>query len=128
MIVYSSVFLQHPIVGCYSLAEGGIHMIGNAKFFGGSFHNGTNGRVVDAADFWEEVVFDLEIESADIPAKKFIIAGKIGRSFHFMDEPVLINMGIFIRQRMFGLFNDVCELEDDSQDDSSNHMKGHEAD
>ncbi len=54
-----------------------VMIVRDIKLTGGLLNDRADGRIVNTANFWEKMVFDLKIEAAYKPAKRLIIAGKM---------------------------------------------------
>ena len=99
---------QPPKMGFETGAEGDVLSVLNAEISAGLFHQVGNGWVVDVADLWEEMMFDLKIQAAQQPALHPAAAGKVHRRFGLMDGPgICYGTRICSRQWELSLLNAV---------------------
>lgn len=89
-------------------------VIWNVMFVGHRSYDRTYLRVMYAAHFRKQVMLDLVVESPDIPAKQFVIVGKVGGSFQLVNHPGVFNIAFFIFRRVFSTLNYVSKLKDNT--------------
>src|SRR6056297_1475615 len=103
-------------------------MVGHSMFFGHPLYNRCNIGIVDTAYLREEVVFNLVIESTDVPAQQLVLMSKIGSGFHLMDHPGILNITFHIFSGMIGSFHNMGQLKDNSEYYTGCQVNRHEAD
>ena len=57
----------------------------------GLFDDFADGRVMHMRNFWEKVVLNLKIQSANQPGNQFIFCSKIGGGKHLVYGPLIFN-------------------------------------
>lgn len=78
----------------------------------GALDDFADGWVMDVADFWKQVVLDLEIQTAAIPRCQPAFRRKIRCGLHLMNGPFVVDFAsIRIRTREGVVFRDVRQLE-----------------
>jgi hypothetical protein len=91
-------------------------------FFGNFAYDMAYFGIMNAANFWEKVMFDLVIESAYIPAEKFVVVGKVGGRFYLVNHPGILDVTLFIFSRMFRSFDNMSQLKNDTQNNTRGEM------
>jgi hypothetical protein len=66
-------------------------------------------RIVNMTDSREEVVNNLEVQSAEIPSEQSILARKISGGPNLVNHPLGVN--VFQQGRVLSLFDDMGQLE-----------------
>src|SRR5258708_6198280 len=111
-------------MGDESGAERDVLSVSHSKVSTRLFHKFRHGRVVDVADLWEKVVFNLKVQTAKEPAFYAAAAGKVYRGFDLMNGPgIFYRVGTCQRQREFGFRNAVCQLEHNADRDTSHDYR-----
>lgn len=123
-----AMLFQGVKMGFYGFAEGLVKVIRDAELFSGTLYNRADGGVVDAADPGEEMVLDLKIETAHVPAQDFAVPREVCRGAHLVDHPMLLDPVVFVRLRMLRLFDHVCQLKGDAHDDAGRQVEAGETD
>ena len=96
-----------------------------AVFLAGLFNDLADGRVVDMRDFREQVMFYLEIQTANKPADHFIPGGKICRGLYLVYGPFILNgIDICIGYRESGFLHRVRQLKNNAQYKAGKHGIG----
>src|SRR5688572_11975256 len=86
-----------------------------AIFLAGLFNDLADSRVVDMRDLREQVMFYLEIQSANKPGDQFIPGSKICCCFDLVNCPLVLDLvDICIRYRKSCFFHCMCKLEHDT--------------
>src|SRR6266508_1393586 len=86
------------------------------KIATGLFHEVRNRRVIDVADPWEQVVFDLKVQAANKPRDYSTTPGEVHGRLYLMDCPRVVDApGNRWGQRKLRLFQAVCHLEHHTQ-------------
>jgi hypothetical protein len=97
--------------------------IGDAEIFTGFFDDLADCRIVYMRDLGEQVVFNLEIQSAYQPGNYLIVGGKIGRGFQLVDGPLIFQFILVIGVGKLGMFHSMRQLEYDAQYKSGKKAK-----
>src|ERR1044072_9025724 len=92
--------LSHPLepakVGCQRDEERSVLGVADAEFLAGTLDQFRQVGIVNVANAVEEVMLDLEVQSADEPGKKTIPSREIDRRLKLVDRPVGIHLAILI--------------------------------
>ena len=102
-------------------------VVGKAVVAGCIPDNATERRVMHAANPWEQVVLDLEVQPADKPVQRLIIPGEVGGGLHLSDHP-LSTAAAFAFGMVIGFLDHVGQLEHHAQDRPRHQMHGQPAD
>ena len=88
------------------------------------FHQPRERRVIDVADPWEQVVFDLKVQAAEEPRDDSAAPGEVHGGLRLMDCPRVFDApGFLSGQRKLRLFHAVCRLKHHAQH-GSHHQRG----
>src|ERR1051325_9383892 len=79
------------------------------------------------ANVREQVMFHLEIQTANVPGDEFIVTRKINSGVHLVDGPIVLHLAFFIRDRVRSSFNRMGQLEDHAQYEPAYQMHGDKA-
>ena len=74
------------------LADRGILQVRNVEFPAGGFDDSFDSRVMNVADLRKQVMFHLEIQSAQKPCNDLAPGGEVCRCCHLVDEEFSINL------------------------------------
>src|SRR3978361_594149 len=86
-------------------------MVREVAVFCGFSYNCRDFAIVDMADMWEKVVFDLVVQSSGEPVYHSVFGSEIRGGVQLMDCPGIFYFAVFIRDWICGFFNDMGELE-----------------
>jgi hypothetical protein len=106
--------------------KGSVLVIGQAEFPGGFLDYDGNFPVMNVANIWEQVVFDLVVEPADEPGKEAATIGEIGGRSQLVNSPVVLDTAIVFGNEKISFFKNVRRLKDQSQHQPANEMHGEE--
>ena len=97
-------------------AEGRELRVSDPKVSAGLFRELWNRRVIDVADPWEQVVFDLKVQAANKPRDDSTTPGEVHGRLDLMDCPRVVDApGNRWGQRKLRLFHAVRHLEHHTQ-------------
>jgi hypothetical protein len=91
-------------------------------------NDGSDLPVMNVADIWKQVMFDLEIQTSNVPGKPFAVVPKIGRGQQLMYGPVIFKRSAFIRQRKLRALDNMSRLKYNGKDKSSDVMHRDQSD
>src|SRR5690554_4444538 len=110
-----SKILERFIMRINSLPEGRMKIIRDIEFSRSLLNNQAYGRIMNTAYSWEKMMFNLKIQTSNVPGKQFIIPRKIIGGQHFMNCPMIFDHVLFIWDGMHGFFNNMRKLKNDAQ-------------
>ena len=115
-------------MGTEGAHETGFEVIVVAVFTSGLFYDGGDVAVMNMADIWEEVVLDLEIESAYVPVEEAVMPCEVGCGAQFVHGPFAFD-GVSINGHgLFGAFHNVSHLKYGTKDSAGGPMHKEEPD
>lgn len=113
----------------HGIAYPGILDIVDAVFLTGLPDDLADGRIVYMGYLGEEVVFNLEIESAYQPAHQFVMCRKISGGFQLVNCPLVVELAAhFIGHGEGGMFHGMGQLEYNAQYKAGNQGENQETD
>src|SRR5689334_15115129 len=92
--------------------------VGNIKFQASVPYDFTDLRIMHMTDSWKKVVFNLEVKTAKQPTPYFILHGEIYRGIDLVNRPFTFNTHRFNRRNEFCIFDNMCKLKDNGNDDT----------
>ena len=110
--------LEVTEVGSHGFAHGGVFHVGDVAFEADLADDAADLGVVDVGNLGEEVVLDLEVETAYEPGDESALGGEVGGGGDLVDGELVRQFVVAgVREGEIGVFDGVGELEDDGEGD-----------
>src|SRR5450432_63087 len=111
----------------HGITHPGILYIGQSVFLASLPDDLADGRIMDMGYFGKKMMFDLEIQSSDQPGNDRVVGSKISRGTDLVYGPLVLHPArLDIGNGKGGMFDRMCQLEDQAQHKPRDAGKDHE--
>ena len=107
--------------------KGRLGFVGKPEFLRSLLNNGRDLAVVNVADVREQVMFNLKVQTSNVPVQDSIIVGEVRCCKELVDGPAVLHFALTIGHRIFRSVDDMRRLKDDCKNKSADVMHGQKA-
>src|SRR5688572_16680131 len=105
-----------------------LRFIRKPKLLSSGLHYGRNFLVMNMTNIRKQMMFNLKIQSTNIPREKCTVIRKVCRGMQLVNSPAIIHFSVVVWHRKFCAIDDVSRLKNDRKNESCNVMHRHKSD